>query len=76
MANQYQIQFRHDNNTRREFENVYKLLRILSKGLLLHISEAEPLDKFAGLRWFKPSEDVLKEWTGDGWKQLYPGVFA
>lgn len=74
---QNQLQLKHSDPTvRREFENVYKQLRLLYKVLLLDISEAEPMDKVPGLRWYKPSGDVLKEWTGSAWVQLYPGVFA
>ncbi len=77
MGIQASCQFKHLNSSlQREFENVYKLIKTLYKSLLLEISEVEPASKIDGLRWYKPSDDVLKEWTGSGWKQLYPGVFA
>lgn len=77
MSFQEQVQFKHDDaSVKREFEGVYKAIRALKKGLLLEISEAEPQEKYPGLRWYQQSTDTIKEWTGDAWKQLYPGVFA
>lgn len=77
MGLQNQVQFKHDDaSTRREFENVYSQLRSLFKSLLLDVSDVEPADKIAGMRWYSPTADTLKEWTGTSWKQLYPGVFA